>query len=107
MARRIITQTYDLTGGATDVIITGLAGVSKLSYHLRGDAAVDGTATIKLQESNVSLLGLKDVSGATAIANVSTDEYVGSFDVFGAFISFNVVIGTATAGIITLELRVE
>lgn len=100
--------TYDLTGG-NDTIQISLrdfpTSSNAVSYHLQGDGAVNGTATVKLQETNVHGSAMSDIAGATAVADTSTSEYVGKFDVGGAFLNFDVTLGTATAGIVTLTLR--
>ena len=104
----LTTLTYDLTGGTATVPVQALGKDSrstKVSYHLSGDGAVNGTATVKLQESNVHDAGQLDISGATAVANVSTEEYVGEFVQGGGFLNFVVTLGTATAGTVTLTLR--
>ena len=108
---KLTTITYDLTGGSATIAIqkatNPLSGVSAVSYQLQGDGAVDGTVTVKLQETNVHASGQEDIVGASAVANVSTNEYVGMFDAGGAFLNFDVALGTATAGIITITLNYQ
>lgn len=104
-------KTYDLSLGNDTLEIQPvgkpLDGVTLVSYHLQGDGVVNGTVTVKLQESNIHLSGQKDIASASAVANANTTEYVGRFDVGGTFLSFNVVLGTATLGVITLTLNYQ
>lgn len=99
---------YDLAGGSTTIEIN-ISGkptrASKVSYQLQGDAAVNGTVTVKLQETLIHGSGETDILGATAIANVSSNEYVGQFDVGGEFMNIDVALGTALAGIITVTIK--
>lgn len=107
MARTQIV-TYDVSLGNGTVIIPSASDplrLNKISYQLTGDAAVDNAVTVKLQESNTEVASSnKDISGATAVANVSTDAYIGVFEFGGNVLSFNVVVGAATVGIITLTI---
>lgn len=101
----IKTITYDLAlGSDTLAINTSASDISKVSYQLSGGTA-NGTATVKLQESNISLTGAEDIVGASAVANVGTEEYVGEFSVGGGFVNYDIAIGTATTGIVTLTLK--
>jgi len=106
---KLTTITYDLAGGNTDIPVQGvgkpLNGGAHVSMHVQGDAGVDGTATIKLQESNIHASGLKDVVDMSQGINVSSSSYVAVSEIGGAFLSINVVLGTATAGIATITLN--
>lgn len=107
---KLSTITYDLAGGNAAIAIqTATLPLSAkiVSYQLQGNAAVNGTATVKLQETNVHASGQGDIINATAVANVNTSEYVGRFDIGGSFLNFDVVLGTATLGIITITLNYQ
>lgn len=102
----LTTLTYDLSGGNGDVVVnTQAKTIDFISFQLDGNGSVDGTATIKLQEANTAGGTFKDVAGASAVANVSTSEYVDGGKVNSAFFNFNIVVGTATAGIVTMVLN--
>lgn len=104
----LATFQYDLAGGSTTIDINVLGKptrASKVSYQLQGDASVNGTVTVKLQETLIHGSGVTDITGATAVANVNSSEYVGRFDVGGEFMSISVVLGTALAGIITVTIK--
>ena len=104
----IKTFTYDLAGGATTVNLNRdgfKAFSSAVSMQVQGNGAVDGTATIKLQESNDFGVGLTDIAGATITANVSSDEFVADKVISGAYLAYDIAIGTATAGIVTITLE--
>ncbi len=104
----VVAITYDLSLG-NDTIQINLrdlpTSANAVSYHLQGDGTVNGTATIKLQETNVHGSAQTDIAGASAVANSTTSEYVGKFDVGGAYLNFDVTLGTATLGLVTLTLR--
>ena len=102
---KVTTQTYDVSLGDDTIVFNGLKGVDKLSYHLQGDGTMNGTVTVKLQETNVAGLGQKDIVNATAIADANTNEYVGYFDVGGDVVEFNVVTGGTTVGVISIIIR--
>lgn len=80
-------------------------GSSKISYQLQGDGDVDAVVTVKLQESNVFGSGHKDIALATAVANVNTTEYVGEFNTGGGYIYYDVTVGAATTGVLTITIR--
>lgn len=104
----LTTFAYDLAGGSTTIEINAVGkptGASKVSYQLQGDGSVNGTVTVKLQETLIHGSGQTDITGATAVANVSSSEYVGQFDVGGEFLNIIVTLGTALAGIITVTIK--
>lgn len=100
------TITYNLVGGNTQLEVTSSSSptkATKVSYQIQGDAAVNGTVTVQMQQTNVHGSGEKNV-GDSAVANVSTSEFVDIGDVNGAFINFDITLGTATVGILTFTV---
>ena len=100
--------TYDLAGGNASEPVTTVAShmdAQKVSFQLQGDGVVNGTVTVKLQESNVHGSGPKDVPSASGIANANTSEYIDAGELNSSFINFDVALGTATIGIITMTIN--
>lgn len=102
---KITTIVYDLAIGSFSAAIQPSdkpQDATKVSFHLTGDGTVDGTATIQLQESSVHGSGQEDIVGAVGTVNLNTSEFVGTFDIGGAFLNWEGVVGTATAGIVNI-----
>ena len=100
------TLTYAVAGGNASVTINTInKTANKVSFQVSGDGAVNGAVAIKLQESNTAAGTFKDVSGATATVNTSTDEYVDGGDFNSGFLQFDVAVGSATLGTITFVVN--
>lgn len=106
---RIKSTTYDLSLGNAVVPIQVATGplnrVTNISYQLSGDNAVNGTVTVKLQETNIHGSGQEDIVGASGIADQNTNEYVGAFSIGGGFLNFEITLGTATLGFVTITVN--
>jgi hypothetical protein len=104
----LTTLTYTVSGGNATVAINAdgkPVDASKVSMQVKGDASVNGAVTVKLQESNEHSAGQKDITGATAVADVNTNEFVPAKDVSGAYLNYDIAVGTATLGTITIILN--
>jgi hypothetical protein len=107
---KITTYTHTVSGGSgtIDIPAIGLNNViKKVSYQAVGDANVDAAVTVKMQESNLVTGTYKDISGSTATVNTSTNEFIGVGDFTGAYLRFDVSVGTATLGIVTLTVSTK
>jgi len=102
------TLTFDVSTGNGDLQITG-AGRPRsdriVSFQAVGDANVNGAVTVQLQEANLFAGTYKDIAGAVATVNVSSNEYVDGGQFNSAFLSMNILVGAATAGIITFTIN--
>lgn len=106
----IKTFTYDVSGGNTTVDINNTdapTNSTTLSMQVQGDGNVDDAVIVKFQESNVHATGRTDITGATITANTSTDEFVANKDISGGFLAYDIAVGSATAGIITIILKTK
>jgi len=102
------TLTFDVSTGNGDLQITA-AGRPRsdkiVSFQAVGDANVNGAVTAQLQESNLFAGTYKDISGAVATVDMNTNEYVDGGQFNSAFLSINILVGAATAGIITFTIN--
>lgn len=99
--------TYDVSTGSGTLDITDSTGEnisSTITYQVEGDGSVDDAVTVQLQETNVYNSGFSSV-GSSVVANTGTSEYVSTTTVTGLFLSFDIDVGIATAGIITITIN--
>jgi len=104
---KLNTYTYLVSSGTGDLPINADGkplDIDKVSFHVKGDASVNGAVTVKLQETNVYGEAHKDITGASVTANVSTTEYNGQYTIGGAYLNVAIDVGTATTGTITVLL---
>lgn len=92
-------------GSGTLIVNTKALDVNTVSFQISGDGAVNGAVTVKLQESNTSGGTFKDITGTTATVNVNTDEYFDGGTINSRFVQFDVSVGAATLGTITIVIN--
>lgn len=103
----IFTFAYDVSLGDTTVDITIPQDVptksTSISMQVIGAGITTGSVTTKLQESNVFAVGRTDITGATVTSAIgASDAFVVSKEISGGFLAYDIAVGAATAGTITL-----